>query len=100
MNIERVEARERVIAVHWIDGTTSFYPNLFLRDNDQKGFHPQTVERQFDLLSVPLDLTAEAVSSMATPFTSIGEEITTERHWPLIGFTTIARVYARPTPPI
>ncbi|MBY3205570.1 DUF971 domain-containing protein, partial [Rhizobium laguerreae] len=42
MNIERVEARERVIAVQWIDGTTSFYPNLFLRDNDQKGFHPQT----------------------------------------------------------
>ncbi|NKN05508.1 TauD/TfdA family dioxygenase [Rhizobium laguerreae] len=62
MNIERVEARERVIAVHWIDGTTSFYPNLFLRDNDQKGFHPQTGERQFDLLSVPLDLTAEAVT--------------------------------------
>ncbi|WP_245490270.1 hypothetical protein [Rhizobium leguminosarum] len=35
---------------------------FILRDNDQKGFHPQTGERQFDLLSVPLDLTAEAVT--------------------------------------
>lgn len=62
MKIESVEARDRVIAVHWIDGTTSFYPNLFLRDNDPKGFHRQTGERQFDLLSVPLHLTAETVT--------------------------------------
>jgi gamma-butyrobetaine dioxygenase len=62
MNIENVEALDRVVAVHWIDGTTSFYPNLFLRDNDPKGFHLQTRERQFDLLSVPLDLAVEAVT--------------------------------------
>ena len=35
------------------DASTTDFPYLFLRDNDPSGFHPQTQERMFDLLSVP-----------------------------------------------
>ncbi|MDB5524551.1 MAG: hypothetical protein JWM58_2314 [Rhizobium sp.] len=62
MTIDRVEAHDRALAVHWADGTTTTYPYLFLRDNDLEGFHPQTKERQFDLLSVPVDLGAASAS--------------------------------------
>lgn len=56
MNIDRVDAHDHALAIQWLDGSTSSYPYLFLRDNDPAGFHPQTGERQFDLLSVPEDL--------------------------------------------
>ncbi len=58
MTITHVDAQDHALAVHWNDGTSSTYPYLFLRDNDPVGFHPQTGERQFDLLSVPEDLRA------------------------------------------
>ena len=62
MTIQTVDLTDRALNIHWADGTSSSYPYLFLRDNDPQGFHPQTQERQFDLLSVPVDLRAAGVS--------------------------------------
>jgi len=59
MRIDKVETHERALAVHWADHTITHYPYLFLRDNDPEGFHPQTRERQFDLLSVSPALAAK-----------------------------------------
>ena len=56
MHIQAVEPRERVLTVRWSDASTTDFPYLFLRDNDPSGFHPQTQERIFDLLSVPENL--------------------------------------------
>ncbi len=53
MHIQAVEPRERVLSVRWSDATTSDFPYLFLRDNCPSGFHAQTQERTFDLLTVP-----------------------------------------------
>ena len=53
MHIRSVEPRERVLTVHWSDASTSDFPYLYLRDNCPSGFHAQTHERVFDLLSVP-----------------------------------------------
>ena len=53
MHIQAVEPRERALTVRWSDASTTDFPYLFLRDNDPSGFHPQTQERIFDLLSVP-----------------------------------------------
>jgi gamma-butyrobetaine dioxygenase len=63
MRIDKVETHARALTVHWADHTTTTYPYLFLRDNDPAGFHPQTKERQFDLLSVSADLDARAPSN-------------------------------------
>src|SRR4051794_3739537 len=51
MLIHSVEPRDRGLTVRWADDTSSDFPYLFLRDNCPSGFHPQTQERQFDLLS-------------------------------------------------
>jgi gamma-butyrobetaine dioxygenase len=56
MHIHSVEARPHALSIRWADGSQSDYPNLFLRDNCPSGFHPQTQERTFDLLSVPADI--------------------------------------------
>ena len=53
MHIQAVEPRERALSVRWSDATTSDFPYLFLRDNCPSGFHAQTQERTFDLLTVP-----------------------------------------------
>ena len=47
---------DRVLHVAWPDGTSADFPFLWLRDNCPSGFHPQTRERQFDLTSIPLEL--------------------------------------------
>jgi gamma-butyrobetaine dioxygenase len=62
MHIQTVEPRERVLTIRWSDESVSDFPYLFLRDNCPSGFHEQTQERLFDLLSVPEDLRPRGVS--------------------------------------
>ena len=52
MHIQAVEPRERALTICWSDASKTDFPYMFLRDNDPSGFHPQTQERMFDLLSV------------------------------------------------
>jgi gamma-butyrobetaine dioxygenase len=61
MNIQSVEALAHALSILWADGSRSEFPNLFLRDNCPSGFHPQTQERTFDLLTVPADIKIKAV---------------------------------------
>lgn len=63
MQIRKTETRERALAVHWSDDSVSDFPYLFLRDNCPSGFHAQTQERLFDLLSVPEDLQPSHVAT-------------------------------------
>lgn len=51
-----LRADRRAVEISWPDDTSNTFPALFLRDNCASGFHPQTLEREFDLTSVPLDL--------------------------------------------
>jgi gamma-butyrobetaine dioxygenase len=41
-----------MIQLIWEDGSRNLFPFIWLRDNDPQGFHPQTLERQFDIASV------------------------------------------------
>lgn len=50
-----LDARRRMLTLRWDDGATADFPYLWLRDNCPGGFHPDTQERAFDLLSVPAD---------------------------------------------
>lgn len=45
----------RMLVIQWQDATTSYYPFVWLRDNDPAGFHPDTKERHFDLTSINLE---------------------------------------------
>ncbi|MXU64616.1 TauD/TfdA family dioxygenase [Oceanomicrobium pacificus] len=66
------------------DGTADAYPYLWLRDNDPAGFHPQTGERSFDLLSVPPDLapqTASVADGMLHLFWPDGAETRVALDW-------------------
>ena len=57
----RLTADDTFLTVDWPDGARTRHALQWLRDNDPAGFHPDTQERVFDLLSVPEDLTlAEA----------------------------------------
>ncbi|WFE88533.1 TauD/TfdA family dioxygenase [Roseibium porphyridii] len=47
---------DRVLHVAWGDGTSADFPFVWLRDNCPSGFHPQTQEREFDLTSIPMDI--------------------------------------------
>ncbi|WP_298815724.1 TauD/TfdA family dioxygenase [uncultured Roseibium sp.] len=47
---------DRVLHVAWVDGTSADFPFVWLRDNCPSGFHPQTQEREFDLTSIPMDI--------------------------------------------
>ena len=51
------------VRVAWPDGDQADFPFLWLRDNCPSGFHPQTLERQFDLLSVPPDIRPASVAA-------------------------------------
>ena len=57
-----IDARRRMIQLSWADGASADYPFLWLRDNCPSGFHPQTEERTFDLLSVPADIAPAAAN--------------------------------------
>lgn len=45
----------RMLAIYWQATQASYYPYIWLRDNDPAGFHPDTKERHFDLTSINLD---------------------------------------------
>jgi len=47
---------DRVLHIAWVDGTQADFPFLWLRDNCPSGFHPETMERQFDLTGIPTDI--------------------------------------------
>lgn len=51
----------RAVRVVWTDGTTGDFPYVWLRDNCPSGYHPDTEERTFDLLSIDEDLSPRAV---------------------------------------
>ena len=51
-----IRAETRTIHIDWDDGESAGFPFIWLRDNCPTGFHPQTFERDFDLTSVPLDI--------------------------------------------
>ncbi len=44
----------RLIEISWPEGGSSLFPFIRLRDNNPKGFHPQTLERHFDITSVDI----------------------------------------------
>lgn len=52
---------QRVVRIQWKDGDACAYPFLWLRDNCPSGFNPDTQERTFDLLSVPVDAAPAAI---------------------------------------
>ncbi len=54
------------LEIRWPDGTTGTFPYIWLRDTDPSGFHPQTGERVFELVSVDLDIAPEAVELTET----------------------------------
>ena len=47
-----LEVRADRLVVTWPDGTTWFYPTIWLRDNCPSAWHPQTRERVLDLLTL------------------------------------------------
>jgi gamma-butyrobetaine dioxygenase len=70
--IAGLDARASALEVTWDDGHASRFHYLWLRDNCRCATcrHPQTLERTFDLLTVPVDLRAE--SAALRPDGSIG----------------------------
>ncbi len=57
-----LRADKRTVHVQWNDGTSADYPFIWLRDNGPEGFHADTKERHFDLLSVPADVAPKTVA--------------------------------------
>lgn len=60
--LARVEPADGGVLLTWADGRSGHFSYLWLRDNCACATckHPQTLERTFDILSVPEDLGAEA----------------------------------------
>ncbi|MGO1120773.1 TauD/TfdA family dioxygenase [Rhodovibrionaceae bacterium A322] len=54
--LSAAERHDPFLKLTWNDGFSADYLYLWLRDNCPSGFHPQTQERTFDLLSVSDDL--------------------------------------------
>ncbi len=52
MNVTDVAVARDALTLIWSDGRRSELPSIWLRDNCPSGFHAQTGERVFDLLSV------------------------------------------------
>lgn len=63
MLISAAQSIGPMLKVTWDTGSQTEYPLIWLRDNCASGFHPETMERQFDLLSVPHSIGARAVQS-------------------------------------
>jgi gamma-butyrobetaine dioxygenase len=61
MQIIDVSQRDQMISLHWADGDISRYPAMWLRDNEPGGFHVETKERIFDLLSVDETITPQDI---------------------------------------
>jgi gamma-butyrobetaine dioxygenase len=62
MPITAIHSRARTVAIEWTDGSISEFPYLFLLDNDPSRFHPQTGERELDLLRIPGGIEAKSVA--------------------------------------
>ena len=62
MHIQSATCGARGLDLVWADGGHAMYPYVFLRDNCPSGFHSQTHERTFDLLSVPAQLRPSAMA--------------------------------------
>lgn len=80
----QLSADETFLTVRWPDGAHSRYALQWLRDNDPAGFHPDTQERIFDLLSVPDDLAlaeAEAEGETIRLRWTDGAETRLARDW-------------------
>jgi gamma-butyrobetaine dioxygenase len=60
-----IDAAAAALRVTWPDGEQGLFPFLWLRDNCPSGFHPETEERFFDLLSVSEAGEPETVSADA-----------------------------------
>lgn len=68
MTVTDLTVAQDALTLHWADGQQIPMPSIWLRDNCPSGFHPDTGEREFDLLSVEetpkiatASLSAEAV---------------------------------------
>ncbi len=61
MQINGIRRGDDALVILWADGVESAFPFLWLRDNDPSGFHPDTRERTFDLLSVAADISPSAI---------------------------------------
>ncbi|MEO9904163.1 TauD/TfdA family dioxygenase [Nisaea sp.] len=64
-----LRAESGTVHVAWPEGLTADYPYLWLRDNCPSGFHPQTLEREFDLLSVPESIAPRSVEIVGDTLT-------------------------------
>jgi gamma-butyrobetaine dioxygenase len=62
MTIAELDATASAVRLTWADGEQTVFPYLWLRDSSPDGFHPETGERTFDLLSVPEDITPKTVT--------------------------------------
>ena len=56
MKVQSLNQQDGGIDVVWSDDSSSFFPYVWLRDNDQSDLHPHTRERTFDLTGVSIDL--------------------------------------------
>jgi gamma-butyrobetaine dioxygenase len=63
MHIANVERGERSLAVTWTDQSVTEFPFIWLRDNARENFHPDTLERTFDLTTVSADVAPDSVES-------------------------------------
>jgi len=63
MHIANVERGERSLAVTWADQSVTEFPFIWLRDNARENFHPETLERTFDLTTVSANVTPDSVES-------------------------------------
>lgn len=59
--IKNIILENNYLDIIWQDNTKSTFHYLWLRDNCPSGFHPQTHERTFSLLSIPTDIKATDV---------------------------------------
>lgn len=57
-----VEQGQNSLTLQWSDGSQTTYDYLWLRDNCTSAFHASTLERNFDLLSVPETLLPRAAT--------------------------------------
>ena len=53
MSISALNHDALFLTVDWVDAPPSRHALIWLRDHDPMGFHPETGERVFDLLSIP-----------------------------------------------
>ena len=66
MHIAAVERGEQSLAVTWPDQSVTEFPFIWLRDNASENFHPDTLERTFDLTTVNADIAPDSVESDGT----------------------------------